>query len=358
MHYDVIVVGGGPAGATAALNLAPTHRVAIIEAASEPRSRIGESIPGAVNRLLSDMALLGGFRADRHMPRQALESTWGDFAPDVRYAISDPDGSGWQIDRVRFDRQLRREAVERGARLFAPAKIADLKRSNSSWVVTVASPAGPTVLEAGIILDASGRGSSGTAVLPRTTRSQGRLTCFWVRSKNVLLQAGTVQIEAEPDGWWYAAPLPEGCTLVAFHTDADLPAARSVRTPLGLLDRLRQTKRLSRHLGHGLWDNTTFGICAADGIRREQVAGPGWAAVGDAAIAFDPISSQGIFNALYLGLAAAEASSRALALDDSALDGYAVEVEAIWERYALARAAFYSLERRWSDRPFWARRHR
>jgi flavin-dependent dehydrogenase len=78
--------------------------------------------------------------------------------------------------------------------------------------------------------------------------------------------------------------------------------------------------------------------------------------VGDAAIAFDPIAGQGIFNAMYLGLSAAEAAHRLLCDDVHARSQYVAEVARIGSSYMARRAAWYGLERRWADTPFWSRR--
>lgn len=313
-------------------------------------------MPGAARRLLSDMGLLHGFLADSHMPRHALESSWGDSHPETRYAITDPDGHGWQIDRVRFEQQLRNEAIRRGATLLTPARVTCLKRKGDLWIATIQGPARTIEASSRIVLDASGRASRALGTLPRRAKPQGQLICFWARADNVSLERGVVQIEAEPHGWWYVSPLPGGSAIVAFHTDADLSVARAVRTREGLIAYARNTGRLAPQFSSCQWDAATFGICAADGVRRERAIGPGWIAVGDAAIAFDPIAAQGLFNALYLGLAAAEAGSSALAGDRTALLGYAAEVDAIWARYSTARSAWYDTESRWPDRPFWARR--
>jgi flavin-dependent dehydrogenase len=79
---------------------------------------------------------------------------------------------------------------------------------------------------------------------------------------------------------------------------------------------------------------------------------------GDAALAFDPLAAQGLFNAMYLGLAAAEATHRHLAGDQTVLADYGAEVSAIRQAYRTRHAAWYQLETRWPDQPFWKRRHR
>jgi flavin-dependent dehydrogenase len=97
-------------------------------------------------------------------------------------------------------------------------------------------------------------------------------------------------------------------------------------------------------------------LCAAHGARLASAAGPGWLAVGDAAMSFDPLSSQGLFHALYTGMKGGEAAARMLAGDAAAGPAFAAGLEPVWEAYQFHRALYYGMERRWPDAPFWRRR--
>ncbi|MFL5284648.1 MAG: NAD(P)/FAD-dependent oxidoreductase [Rhodopila sp.] len=108
--------------------------------------------------------------------------------------------------------------------------------------------------------------------------------------------------------------------------------------------------------GSGFIPDGTGGFCAAHSAFLAPASGDGWLAAGDAAMAFDPLSSQGLFNAIYTGLAAAEAADRALDRDMDALPGYQRTLAPIQAAYRAHLSAFYGLERRWTDRPFWQRR--
>lgn len=85
-------------------------------------------------------------------------------------------------------------------------------------------------------------------------------------------------------------------------------------------------------------------------------ADDGWLAVGDAASAYDPISSQGIHKALTDGIAAAGAIASWLAGDPRGVADYRVGVGERFIEYLEMRNYFYETERRWSDGPFWRRR--
>lgn len=357
MEFDSIIVGAGTAGSVAALNLAPLRRVLLLEANPAPERRIGESLPGAARRLLSDMGLIDAFMSSGHLPRHALRSAWGTAEPEIRDALASPEGHGWQIDRVAFERQLRDEASRRGVALLSPAKVTRVERQADGWQVTFERQDKTYRAECRLLIDAAGRGSRQLTGVTGPRHVDDKLACAWIRARNVTLPAGCVQIEAEEDGWWYAAPLPEQAGILAFHTDADSPAARDGRTLPSLLARARRLPMLGGLLNDSGWDQGENGYCAAQGAWLETAAGENWLAAGDAALAFDPIAAQGLFSALYLGLAAAEAADRWFDGEGGALSEYAAEVGRIRDAYVNHRAAFYRQENRWAHRRFWAARH-
>jgi flavin-dependent dehydrogenase len=354
--YDVVIVGAGSAGATAALNLAPFRRVLLVDRWPGPRVRIGESLPGAARRLLIDMGLWTGFAADGHAPRHAHRGVWGEASPVERDALADPDGHGWHLDRARFEGRLRATAVARGAILLAPARPLALARDGDGWRLRL--EVGGQVLDLGarLIVDAAGRASRLLSGLGPRRAADDRLVCAWLRAR-ADLPDGVTQIEVEAGGWWYAAPLPHGEAVLAFHTDADLPQARLVRDRAALLERARSLPMLGGALASAGWDDAGAGYCAAHGATLSPPAGPDWIAVGDAALAFDPLSSQGLFNALYTGLAGAETADRLLSGEAGAAAEYVDDLDRVRQTYVRHLAAWYGLERRWPGAPFWARRH-
>jgi flavin-dependent dehydrogenase len=357
MEADALIVGAGPAGATTALNLAPFHRVVLIDRRKSPAPRIGESLPGAARRLLADMGLWEAFLADGHAPCHLHRSLWGGPEPAEKDALRDPDGGGWHLDRARFEARLRATAIARGARLLTPARPAKLERDHSGWRVTLDSRNGSVTIRARLLIDAGGRTSRLLKRFGARRCADSRLVCTWIASPQAGLPPGLTQIEAEEEGWWYAAPLPGGGGVLAFHTDADLPAAPATRSAKDLLARAQRLRLLGKFAAPERWTTSHAGFCAASGGYLEPGGGPGWIAAGDAAQSYDPLASQGLFNALYTGLAAAEVADRALSGDATGLPGYVAELGNIRAAYEHHLGAWYELERRWPQSLFWRRRH-
>lgn len=356
---DVLIVGAGPAGTAAAINLAPLRRVAVVERTTEVAPRIGESLVPAARRLLADMGLLESFLAQGHEPWYANRATWGGPEAHELDFLRDPDGQGWHLERGRFERWLRHAASERGAALLSPATLVGLDRDGHRWRARLKTDAGPVAITAGFIIDAGGRAAPVARRLGAGVHAYDRLVCAWVcGSDEHSAGRGLTYVEAAEDGWWYTAPIPGRQRVLAFHTDADLLPARVINDETELLRRAGLAEGLSALLSEaGFTPGARSGVTAAHSARLQPAAGAGWLAVGDAALSFDPLSSRGLFNALYTGLTAAEAADRYLSGDELALTEYAQAVRGIGDTYRLHLAVHYAGETRWREAPFWRRRH-
>ncbi|HBF28380.1 tryptophan 7-halogenase [Rhizobium sp.] len=357
---DVVVVGAGPAGASFALNLASFHRVLLIDKQQDPMSRIGESLAAAARRLLADMGLWEDFLLEGHSSCHGGQSIWGSAAPAELDSLRDLDGPGWHLDRHRFTQWLRQAACVRGAAVLAPALIETVTRGvDGGWIIDLTLGDRPLQVRPKLVVDAGGRGSPLAKQLGATRTVTDKLVCRYLHGTDIASrQSGITHIEAEADGWWYSAPLPGGRRVLAFHTDADLPAAQQLRDTQSLMQRLQNGTLLPKVLTQsGFRPEGETGFCAAHSSHLDAAFGEGWMAIGDAAISFDPLSSQGLFNALYAGLAAAEAADRYLGGEHAALASYGDGLQPIQAAYRHHLQAWYGMERRFQSNLFWQRRH-
>lgn len=320
---------------------------------AEPEDRIGETLPGAARRLLETLGAWNRFAAAGHSLCHARRSVWGAAEPVELDGLCDPAGPGWRLDRRRFEADLRAEAAARGARLSTPGRVDSVAREGAGWRL---APAGGETLTARALIDAGGRGSRPLRAEGGRRTAQDKLICAWTHLPLEREPAEITYTESVADGWWYSAPLPGARRLLAFHTDSDLASAETL-TPEALVERARRSALLAAEIADsGPPAAGPARICAAHGARLIVPAGEGWLAVGDAALAFDPLSSQGLFNALYSGLMGGRAMAAQLAGDEAAAAAYASRLEEIWAAYEHHRRVYYGQERRWPDARFWVRR--
>lgn len=348
---DVAIIGAGAAGAAAACTLAPFASVALIDRVAVPGWRIGETLPGAARRVLTAIGAFERFAAAGHGIAPLKVSRWGSDDPVELDAMRDPDGMGWRIDRARFEADLRTDAAARGAGRVA-ASVGDIRRVAGGWQLTLDN--GACVL-ARRLIDASGRRTSLMRRHGQRRMVMDRLACAYQRVPQSQAADTTTYTEACAEGWWYTAMLPDGDRIVAFHGDAGGAAMRHVLTT-GPLMAAKLLPGLREAIGTIDPSRATAPmLCAANSVAR-SAAGEGWLAAGDSAIALDPLSSQGLFNALSTGLEAGQATLALMCGDSAAAGRYATRMGRIWQAYCRHHALYYGMERRWYGEPFWGRR--
>jgi flavin-dependent dehydrogenase len=312
--------------------------------------------------LLRDLGLWESFLADEHLPSHGTVAVWGSPQPGSVDFIFDPNGHGWHLDRLRFDRLLRRAALQAGAEVREDCRARVLGRArDGAWEMALGAPNGPgEIVACRVLLDATGR-RAGPArwAGARRLRADSAVAVYAAFAADPEDRDARTFVEAAPDGWWYTALVPGGRRVAAYITDAELLPA-SMRTAAGFRAALSATDQVRSRtpVSCELTPRDGPRVAAAHGSRLEPPAGEGWLALGDAALAFDPLSSQGILTALFTGMTAARAAAAQIAGEESPTRDYVRRLDRIWSAYQRNRLAHYQLERRWPERRFWARRNR
>lgn len=365
MH--IVVVGGGPAGAVTAITLLGRgHQVTVLEASLEPLRKVGECLSPGANEILRALGLLNRMEAVGHLPSLGNRAFWGQATPVERDFLFGTKGGGWHLDRRRFETDLADIAGAAGVKWHAGNRVRVFHRERDLWQLQVDSPEEAMELECDFVIDATGRsralarklGMIHAAPLPQgePDRLLGLSGILAAPDPLPLDHTGLrdrfTVVEAAETGWWYSALLGDGSLVVALMTDADL---RPKGDPWSdLLARAPQTQ--SRIEQHGGQLTGALTVRSAAGSRLDQAHGVGWLAVGDAALAFDPLSSYGITSAMGTSYYAAHAIADTFAGDERALPIYQALLDQTWARYLQQHAEHYAIEKRWPDSPFWSRR--
>lgn len=359
-HFDTVVVGGGPAGAATAraLALAGAGSVLVVDAAAAPADvRIGESVPPDVQDVLRRLGLFEAFRSAGHAPCYGSVSLWGDDRRGYNDFLLNPQGHGWHLDRPGFDAFLLQAAERAGASVQRGRRLVDARDTDAGVRLQVSDDAGRThTVEAGLAVDATGLRADLARRLGARPVVDDRLICLWAvgPAPADLPQPGLTRLQAASYGWWYAAGLPDRRAVVSLTADAGTIRELGLNRPAVWRERARDARLIAAFCAD--WGAAAVRRDPAPSARLPDPIGRHWLAVGDAALAFDPLMSDGLRKALASGVAAAQVIDRLRAGDATARAAYRRHMERQYARYWAERSAFYDLERRWSDAPFWRRR--
>lgn len=352
--WDVAIIGGGPAGCAAALSLRelrPELSVLVVEGTSYGATRLGEVLSPAARSLLEHLGVAAAFDEEGFVAAPGTGVVWGSVELTDNPSLFSARGDGTHLDRARFDAMLALEAERRGAFVRSGAKLSGSDAVPGGWQLTFSDDSTET---ARFVIDATGRTATFARARGARIQAEDRLTGF---ARFCATEAGSdprMIVEACPDGWWYTAPLPGGTRVVTFLTDIDL--ARDLGLPDD--DAWHRVLARTRWVKRSVVDVTACLVRSADSRILAPMTGPGWLATGDAAMAFDPLSSLGITKGLRSGILASFAAADALFGGDPAasLARYEALHQREWAGYLRARSLHYAEERRFGAHPFWQRR--
>ncbi len=347
---EILILGGGPAGASAARLLASWgHRVRLI---TRPpgEHRLAVSLPPSCAKLFDVIGVAEAIERAGFIRSTGNTVWWG--SAEARVEPFADGARGWQVVLADLERLLLREASRAGVTIERRRLTADDVRRG-----------GPLVPPDGLVLDCTGRGG-------RVARAEG-LRRYDDGPKTIAL-AGEWRCEAWPlpddshtlvesyaDGWMWSVPTAPRLRHVCAMIDPQRSAlARDGSARESYLAEIAKTQVFSRLLseaslamGPSGWDASTYDA--------REYAGEGWLLVGDAGSFVDPLSSVGVKKALasaWLAAVTAHTCLTAPSMQPHALRFFDAREREIERHHRAESVAFLAGAARQHDRPFWAER--
>ncbi len=353
--FDVVVVGGGPAGATTAALLAKRgRRVLVLERERFPRYHIGESLIPVFMPPMHELGLVERMDARGWERKYGGSLVWGNRQIPWNFSFrkGGPYAYAFHTRRADLDALILDRARELGAYVIEEATVKEPVISGDGRVVGVRfglrGAAGVHEVAAGLVIDASGQSRLlGRRFTDVVWHNELRNVAVWTYYDNTHRLPGdeytNILIEGLDDGWFWAIPINKGTMSVGYVTSSESPGtdersleelfvAQRQRTTR-LRDLLREARQCAGYRTARDWSYT-----------NRRFHGEGWVLVGDAAAFVDPLFSTGVALATLAGSTLAGIVDKILAhpgIEAAALDRYATAYQQFFNQIRTFVERFY-----------------
>jgi len=328
--YDVVVVGAGPAGGTAAaITAMGGYKTLLIEREAVPRFHVGESLmPEAywpLERLgLNDRVRDAGWQIKKSV--QFVTGNGKESTPFFFRAHDDRDcADTWQVERSEFDKMLFDRAAECGADCYDQTRLMDVEfdQAMTARGVRVKDAQGvERQISCRVVMDATGQHSFIANKLGlKEINKDLKKAAIWGYYREAARDEGdnsgaTIILQTEDkNAWFWFIPQSRGITSIGCVADSDYLLKGRGKPEQAFAEELAKCPGLKPRL-----QNATrvgeFNTKKEFSYWTRQHSGQGWVLIGDAFGFIDPIYSSGVYFALEMGVRAADATIQGLEKGD------------------------------------------
>ena len=280
--YDVVILGGGPAGSAAALtlnNIQPEISIAIIEASHYEKWRVGETLAPDAGKALRSLGIWDSFLKTDQLPALGTCAAWENSIVRDNEFIFHTEGKGWHLNRVQFDKWMVNEAVKKGTTLLTDTRYVNHEKPvDKKRIITLQKNGKRFQVETSFVIDATGRSSSfmknENGQKKVYDRLSGSIVFFKANKAPSNIKAYTL-VETTETGWWYSALLPNDQIVVAHMTDADILKKENLSDSTSFCNLLKQSLH-TKHRVEELNPIEPIKILSAASMISNSIEGDGW----------------------------------------------------------------------------------